>query len=75
MEEHHRKGFIIVWSRSGVEWATAVVRALGLDSYVHQVMSKPVVYFDDCPVDTWMKDRVYIKPDVHYKKRSKNNGI
>src|ERR1017187_1598158 len=46
-EEHHRGSFIIVWSRSGYEWASAVVNALGLKDSVDLVMSKPTVYFDD----------------------------
>jgi len=67
-EEHHRGGHVIVWSRSGYEWAANVVRALDLVPYVNQVMSKPLAYFDDADVSTWMKDRVYLTPDTVYKK-------
>ena len=42
-----RNHAIIVWSGSGVAWAQAVVRALGLTDYVHAVLSKPSYYIDD----------------------------
>lgn len=67
-EEYHRGGYVIVWSRSGKEWATNVVRALGLQEYVHLVMSKPTVYFDDLPVGEWLKDRVFLPPTTRYKR-------
>lgn len=67
-EERHRGGYILVWSRSGYEWATNVVKALGLDGVVHQVMSKPIAYFDDTPVEEWLKDRVFLPPDMVYKR-------
>lgn len=67
-EEHHRGGYVIVWSRSGYEWATNVIKALDLVPYVDQVLSKPIVYFDDTPVKKWLKDRVFIGPDTNYKK-------
>lgn len=66
-EEHHRGNAVIVWSRSGYEWAKNVVIALGLEKYVNTVMSKPLVYFDDMPVKKWLKDRVFIGPEVKYK--------
>lgn len=67
-EEYHRGSYVIVWSRGGYEWATTVVRALGLEDKVHQVMSKPMTYFDDKEVSEWLTDRVYLSPDVHYKR-------
>lgn len=66
-EESFRGGCIKVWSRSGWEWARNVIQALDLVSYVDEVMSKPLVYFDDTPVKKWMKDRVFIGPDEKYK--------
>lgn len=66
-EEKHRGGYVIVWSRSGNEWASNVVEALGLEKYVDLVMSKPVVYFDDTPVQDWLKDRVFLDFDFVYK--------
>lgn len=66
-EEHHRGNYILVWSRGGYEWARNVIQALDLVPYVHQVMTKPICYFDDKPVKKWMKDRVFIGPDEKYK--------
>lgn len=67
-EEQNRGATIIVWSRGGFQWAKDVVEAVGLKSYVTLVMSKPITYFDDKPVDEWLKDRVYLSPTTPYKK-------
>lgn len=67
-EEHHRGCYILVWSRSGKEWAANVIKALGLESCVHLVMNKPIVYFDDTPVADWLKDRVFLPADMQYKR-------
>ena len=67
-EEHQRGSYIIVWSRGGWEWARNAVIALELQQYVDRVMSKPLAYFDDVPVEEWMKDRIYIAPNVVYKR-------
>lgn len=66
-EEKHRGSFVMVWSRGGKEWATEVVRALGLMDYVDLIMTKPKVYFDDTEVKDWLKDRVFMGPDEEYK--------
>lgn len=67
LEEKQRGSFIIVWSRSGYQWAKNVINALDLETSVDLIMSKPIVYFDDTPVKKWLKDRVFIGPDVKYK--------
>lgn len=61
-----RGATIIVWSQSGYKWAEAVVKALKLENYVDQVMSKPVAYIDDLPVQEWMAERIYLDPASHY---------
>ena len=66
-EESHRGSHIVVWSRGGYEWATNVLKALCIEDYVDQVMSKPSAYFDDKDISEWLKYRVYLKPDTIYK--------
>ncbi len=58
---HGRGRFIIVWSQSGVQWANAVVEALGLKDHVGLVMTKPSGYVDDLPSDKWMQNRIYLE--------------
>ncbi len=67
-EEKHRGAHIVVWSRGGWEWASCVVKALDLTKLVDDVMTKPIVYFDDTPVKKWLKDRVYLSPYKAYKR-------
>lgn len=67
LEEYDRGATIVVWSRSGHRWAKNVVEALGLTAIVTLVMDKPMVYFDDKPIETWCRDRVYIDPQTTYK--------
>ena len=66
-EEKHRGSYILVWSRGGYEWAEAVIKALDLYDIVDIIMDKPMAYFDDQDVSTWLKDRVFIGPDEKYK--------
>jgi hypothetical protein len=67
-EEHHRGANVIVWSRGGWEWACAVIEALGIEPWVDEVYTKPIVYYDDTPVKKWLKDRVFIDHDQVYKR-------
>jgi hypothetical protein len=57
-----------VWSRGGYEWAANAVRALDLVKYVDEVVTKPMVYFDDKHVTEWLPYRVYLQPEMIYKK-------
>lgn len=66
-EEIQRGAHVTVWSRSGWEWARNVVQALGLGETDVTVMSKPLAYFDDMPVEQWLKDRIYLDPNTPYK--------
>lgn len=66
-EEAHRGAFIIVWSRGGHEWAANVIDALGLNKQVNLVLTKPLLYLDDCDVSDWLKYRVYLEPNTVYK--------
>lgn len=66
-EEHAKGSFVVVWSRGGYDWATSVVRALKLETKVNLVMTKPMVYFDDLPIEKWLPYRVYFEPGTKYK--------
>lgn len=59
-DRHVRGSFIVVWSASGYQWANAVVKALGLEAYVDQVMSKPQMYIDDKKAKEVLGERLYI---------------
>ena len=52
---------VVVWSKSGVRWAEAVVKSLKLTKYVHATLSKPTSFVDDNhdPRD-WMGSHSYI---------------
>lgn len=67
-EEHARGAYIVVWSRGGYRWAHDVIKALGLYKKERLlIMSKPIVYFDDNEVKDWLKDRVFMAPNIVYK--------
>ena len=68
LEEKHRGSFVVVWSMGGWEWARNVLTALGIEDKVDLVMTKPFAYFDDKHVNEWLTYRVYIKPEVPYKR-------
>lgn len=55
-----RGSHIVVWSAGGFAWAAAVVKALGLESYVDQVMTKPHAYIDDKYAAEFMGERIYL---------------
>ena len=67
-EEKHRGSHITVWSRGGYEWAANVIRGLDLVPFVDEVCSKPMVYFDDVEIASWLPYRVWLEPDCNYKK-------
>jgi phosphoserine phosphatase len=55
IKRHKRQGqVVIVWSAAGYKWAESVVKSLNLQDYVDIVMSKPMWYYDDLPVQNWM---------------------
>lgn len=66
-EELKRGATVFVWSRNGYQWAEAVLTAMRLDLDSVFVLSKPYSYFDDIPIEKWLTNRVYLKPDEAYK--------
>lgn len=60
---------IVVWSRSGYEWAQAVVEELMLQDYIPEgmheritIMSKPTLIVDDQDPAVWIGEQVYREP-------------
>lgn len=58
--------YVLVWSRTGKQWADAVVDHLNLREYVDQTLAKPLYYIDDKDSTEWMGDRVYRDPNSRY---------
>lgn len=58
-----RGRFIIVWSAAGVQWAKAVVEALGVSEFADVIMTKPIGYVDDKKVEEWMSNRIFLDED------------
>ena len=64
LKTHYSRGYkVIVWSAQGYKWCQAVIKELGLEQYVNLVMTKPVLYVDDLPVEKFMTNRYYSKPE------------
>jgi len=59
-DRHARGAHIIVWSAGGYKWAQAVVKALGLESHVNLIMSKPFMYIDDKKAEDFMGEHLYL---------------
>lgn len=57
----HRGYHVIIWSGAGYMWAEAVVKRLGLEKYVDQVMTKSTKYIDDLHADEILGSRIYLK--------------
>lgn len=51
-----------VWSRTGFDWAEAIVKALNLEQYTTLCLSKPLFYLDDAPAESWMGKRLWRDP-------------
>lgn len=48
---------IIVWSKTGGDWARLVSETLGIDKMVAVYLTKPTFYLDDQEVTEWMGGR------------------
>ncbi len=44
---YDRGNTVIVWSKNGYQWAEKIVDKLGLQEYVHIILSKPTAVVDD----------------------------
>ena len=65
LKGHKKNGHkVVVWSRSGYEWAKEIVEGLKLQDHVDFVMSKPMYFYDDLPASQFMDEfiRIYSNP-------------
>jgi hypothetical protein len=51
---------IFVWSHGGIRWAKAVVKALGLEKFVHVIPKATDWILDDKPPVEWLGKLLYI---------------
>lgn len=54
---------VIVWSKTGSDWAEAVCTEVGLRPYVSTYLTKPMYYIDDEECSKWMGQRRWLKPE------------
>lgn len=52
---------LVFWSRTGEEWARAVVEALELEEHCTATMTKPLYYLDDKNWNEW-SERLWRSP-------------
>jgi hypothetical protein len=63
LKNHFERGSkVYVWSAGGWKWAQAVVTALGLDSHVHHIMTKPRAFVDDLPAHEVLGEHIFMEP-------------
>lgn len=54
----HKLGYtVVVWSKTGSDWAEAVGKAIGIDPVVALYLRKPDYYIDDLEASEWMGPR------------------
>jgi hypothetical protein len=62
LKQHKGRGkFIVVWSAAGAKWAETVVKALGIESFVDLIITKPSAYVDDLTGNEILGTRIYLK--------------
>jgi phosphoserine phosphatase len=72
LKYHYARGsHVVVWSQGGYAWAASIVKALGIQRYVHQCMTKPRAYVDDLPAMKWMGDHINLDSNSKWG----NNGL
>jgi phosphoglycolate phosphatase-like HAD superfamily hydrolase len=64
LKQYKGRGFHVrVWSAGGWQWAEAVVKTLGLESFVDSIETKPAKYIDDLEAKDVLGVRIYIKDE------------
>lgn len=62
LKEHSMAGdVIVVWSQGGSDWVREVIQALNLDPYVHFMLGKPTLCYDDLPTTYWLPTPLYAR--------------
>lgn len=53
---------ILVWSKTGADWARLVCESIKVDKFVSAYLTKPTFYIDDKDVEEWIGPREWRKP-------------
>ena len=52
---------VVVWSKTGADWAELVCKAVGLDRCADIYLTKPMYYIDDEECSQWMGSRRWME--------------
>lgn len=63
VEHFYALGYdVLVWSKTGADWAELVCKKIEIDKYVKCYLSKPTFYIDDKDVSEWIGPREWKAP-------------
>lgn len=63
LKDHKARGYyVVVWSANGWRWAKEIVTQLALESYVDEIMTKPIKVVDDLQPNEFL-NRIYFKDE------------
>lgn len=56
----HSMGYdVVVWSRTGPQWAERIRQLVGLEDFTIGSIGKPMYYLDDKDCTDWMGERIH----------------
>lgn len=62
LKAHKARGHtIIVWTKGGAAWGSAVIKALGLEEFVDLVIEKPQWCYDDTEYSDFLPKRYFLE--------------
>ncbi len=60
---------VILWSKTGADWAFAIAKAFDIDHMVTLYLTKPQFYIDDQPCENWMGRQCWRDPKTGQETR------